>query len=100
MHRWEDAGGPGNSVLVVVNMAVEPREDYRIGLPAAGTWKVRFNSDSRHYDQEFGNHPTLDLAAEEEPYDGLPFSGVISIGPYTATILSQDTPSGERRDPV
>lgn len=100
MHRWEGAGGPGNSVLVVVNMAVEPREDYRIGLPAAGTWKVRFNSDSRRYDEEFGNHPTLDLTAEEEPYDGLPFSGAISIGPYTATILSQDITSGERSDPV
>ncbi len=88
-HRW-DASGPGDSVIVVLNFADHGQAAYRIGLPAAGTWRVRLNSDSHDYDPEFANFDTVDVVASEQPYDGLPHSGVLGIGPYTAIILSQD----------
>jgi 1,4-alpha-glucan branching enzyme len=88
-HRW-DKQGPTDSVVVVVNMTNENRDDYLIGFPRAGLWKTRFNSDSVSYSPKFANHPTPDVEAHEEIIDGLPWSGKISIGPYTAVIFSQD----------
>lgn len=61
-----------------------------IGFPRAGLWKTRFNSDSHNYGQDFANHPSPDIEAHEENYDGLPCSGKINIGPYTVVIYSQD----------
>ena len=88
-HRW-DKQGPVDSVVVVVNMMNQNRDDYAIGFPRAGLWKIRFNSDSYKYDPNFANHPTPDVEAHEEKIDGLSCSGKISIGPYTVVIFSQD----------
>ena len=88
-HRW-DKGGPADSVVVVINMANQNREDYVIGFPQPGLWKTRFNSDSSAYDPAFANHPCPDVEAREEPQDGLPYSGKIGIGPYTVVIFSRD----------
>jgi 1,4-alpha-glucan branching enzyme len=88
-HRW-DQGGPGDSVVVAVNMANRSYDDYILGLPAGGIWRVRLNSDWQRYDPEFGDHPSPDVVANEEERDGLPYSGAISIGPYSVLILSQD----------
>ena len=88
-HRW-DKQGPTDSVLVVVNMMNQNRDDYVIGFPRAGLWKTRFYSDSYKYDPKFANHPAPDVEAREEKFDGLPCSGKISIGPYTVVIFSQD----------
>lgn len=88
-HRW-DRQGPKDSVVVVVNLTNQGRDEYVIGFPRAGLWKTRFNSDSYKYDPNFANHPSPDVDARAEQYDGLPCSGRISIGPYTAVIFSQD----------
>ena len=88
-HRW-DKKGPTDSVVVVANMANKNRDDYIIGFPRSGLWKTRFNSDSYNYGPNFANHPTPDVEAHDEPNDGLPGTGKISIGPYTVVIFSQD----------
>jgi 1,4-alpha-glucan branching enzyme len=89
--RWQD-GGPGDSVVVVLNFTAETLSDYWIGLPAGGMWKVRFNSDWNGFDPEFANTFTADVEAIEEEQNGLPARGLLNaIGPYTALILSQDT---------
>lgn len=87
--RWAE-GGAGDDVVVVVNMANRTHEAYRLGFPAAGTWRVRLNSDTGHYDSEFSDCPTVDVAAEEHEYDGMPHSAGLAIGPYTLLIFSQD----------
>ena len=88
-HRW-DQGGPGDDVVVIANFSNKTwNGDYRIGLPRDGEWKVRFNSDWDGYDAEFDNHPAYDLTAENIPWNGLPYSANIHIGPYTCIILSQ-----------
>jgi len=88
-HRW-DKQGPTDSVVVVVNMKDQSCDGYVIGFPRAGLWKSRFNSDSYNYDPSFANHHTPDVETFEEKIDGLPCSGKISIGPYTAVMFSQD----------
>lgn len=87
-HRW-DSGGPGDDVIVVVNMSNRCYTDYRIGLPRDGLWSVRFNSDWVGYDGEFGNFFSNDMQAQPQPYDGMPYSDIVGIAPYSALILSQ-----------
>lgn len=88
-HRWHE-GGPGDDVLVVINLANRSYDGYELGFPRPGWWRVRLNSDWQGYDHEFGDHPSYDTWAEHPGKDGLPCSGRIGIGPYSAIILSQD----------
>jgi 1,4-alpha-glucan branching enzyme len=87
-HRW-DKGGPADDVVVIANFFHEPQEGYAIGFPAAGTWKLRFNSDWQGYSEDFGGHPSADVVTEPGPNDGLPFHATCSIGPYSVLIFSQ-----------
>jgi 1,4-alpha-glucan branching enzyme len=87
-HRW-DKGGVGDDVVVVANFYHEPQDSYLIGFPSAGTWKLRFNSDWQGYNDDFSNHFSTDAIAESGNYDGLPWQGSISIGPYSVLIFSQ-----------
>jgi 1,4-alpha-glucan branching enzyme len=89
-HRWEN-GGPRDDVIIVVNMADHAFEDYNIGFPRAGNWEVCFNSDWSGYDPKFSNHHAKDVVAKRGKKDGMPFIGIIGIGPYSAVILSQDS---------
>lgn len=90
-HRWA-AGGPGDDVVVVVNLADRPVDDLRLPMPRTGRWRVRFNSDSRDYDPGFGDHPAFDTDAEDDDSSdgGSGPSALISVGPYSVVILSQD----------
>lgn len=87
-HRW-DKGGPADDVVVIANFFHEPQEGYIIGFPAAGMWKLRFNSDWQGYSKDFGDHPSADVVTESGPIDGLPFHATCSIGPYSVLIFSQ-----------
>lgn len=89
-HRW-DQGGPGDDVLVVLNFRDQTQENYRMGLPRGGLWRVRFNSDWNGYSGDFGNLFSPDISAENTGWDGMPFSGTLRIAPYSVLILSQDS---------
>ncbi len=41
----------------------EPQDGYIIGFPAAGTWKLRFNSDWQGYSDDFQGHPSTDVGS-------------------------------------
>jgi 1,4-alpha-glucan branching enzyme len=88
-HRWE-GGGPGDDVVVVVNMANRSYASYQIGFPRPGPWRVRFNSDWNGYDPSFGNHFSYDTVADWGARDGMPCQGNVGLGPYSVIILSQD----------
>ncbi len=89
MHRWA-SGGPGDDVVVVANFADRHVEALRVGVPARGRWRVRFNSDSPTYARDFGGHEALDTEADPEPADGCAQSALVSVGPYSVIVLSQD----------
>jgi len=88
-HRW-DHGGPRDDVIVVINAANRSYDQYTIGVPQEGLWRVRFNSDSISYSSDFGNHQSNDAFARPEQKDNMPFCADVGIGPYTAVILSQN----------
>ena len=87
-HRWQNGGG-GDDVVIAANFSTNGQSGYRIGLPGPGIWYTRFNSDSSQYDSSFGNWGTPPVTAEAVPWDGMPYSAEISIGPYTAVYFSQ-----------
>jgi 1,4-alpha-glucan branching enzyme len=74
----------------LLNCANRGYSDYTIGLPRQGTWQVRLNSDWSGYDPTFDNAATYPLVTDAVPRDGMPISGTLGIGPYSAVILSQD----------
>lgn len=88
-HRWQE-GGKGDSTVVLLNFSNSAYDDYVIGMPQEGIWKLRFNSDWEGYDQEFDNFISTDIEATKGEYDKLPFNATISIAPYSALIFSQD----------
>ena len=88
-HRWSE-GGSKDSVMVVANFRDTTFDQYVIGFPDAGKWKVRFNSDWKGYDDEFTDNFTGEPEASEGETDGMPFHAAISMGPYSLIIFSQD----------
>ncbi|WP_310392264.1 alpha-amylase family glycosyl hydrolase [Hymenobacter sp.] len=89
--RWADGeGGPRDTTLVVANFANQAHEAYALGLPGPGHWQVRFNSDWRGYDGEFGDFDSFGVEAEAGEYDGYAWHGRIGLAPYAVLILSQE----------
>lgn len=87
-HRW-DKGGSADDVVVVANFRHEPHDGYVIGLPAAGAWRLRFNSDATTYSDAFAGHAASDVVAEVGPRDGLPWQATLAIGAYSVLIFTQ-----------
>jgi 1,4-alpha-glucan branching enzyme len=72
--------GGESPVVVACNFAPVVREGWRLGLPAAGTWREALNTDSRFYGgSDVGNG--LGVDAEELPWHGRPFSAEITLPP-------------------
>jgi 1,4-alpha-glucan branching enzyme len=86
--RWMD-GGPGDDVVVVANFHRDPRNNFSIGFPAVGTWKLQMNTDWKGYSEQFGDHPSADVVAQPGEFDGLPANAAVNIGPYSALVYSQ-----------
>ncbi|MCP3139218.1 alpha-amylase family glycosyl hydrolase [Pyxidicoccus xibeiensis] len=88
-HRWQH-GGPGDDVVVVVNLGHRAFSWYELGLPSDGLWRVRFNSDWQGYAPDFGNTPTHDVWSTWGGRDRMPARGGLALGSYSAVILSRD----------
>lgn len=85
-----EQGGPKDDVILLVNWSNQCFDSYRIGVPRAGTWRVRFNSDSRWYSSVFEDYGSNVAEAEPIAYDGFASSITVGIGRYSALFLSQD----------
>ena len=88
-HRWLE-GGPRDDVVVVANFSAVAYPVYRVGVPRAGRWRVRFNSDWDGYDPEFETVDSNDTDSEPQRQDGFAQRIGIGLGPYSVVILSQD----------
>ena len=86
-HRWEN-GGVGDDVIVVMNFSINERQSYRIGFPREGDWYLIFNSDSSVYADDYED-VGYDAFATQFGFDGLEYSGLIDIAPYSVQIFSQ-----------
>lgn len=96
---WIDADDRDNSVLsyarwdgdrhvvVAMNLTPVPRDHYRIGAPAAGTYAELLSSDA----EEFGGSgfPTkARVETEAAPFHGYPQSMVLALPPLSIVVLA------------
>jgi 1,4-alpha-glucan branching enzyme len=73
-------------VVIVLNFTPVPRHDYRVGVPAPGSYVELFNSDSGYYGgTDVGNHGRVE--ADELPWAGRPWSVSMTIPPLAGIVL-------------
>lgn len=76
----------GEAIAVVVNFAGHPHQDFRIGLPKAGTWQELLNTDAEIYGGSgVGNFGTVE--AESIPAHGREYSAAITVPPLGSVWL-------------
>jgi 1,4-alpha-glucan branching enzyme len=87
---WARFGAPGDRpIAVACNLTPVPRKGYRIGLPAAGTWREIFNSDSAAYGGSgLGNLGAV--IAHDRPAHGCPASAEVTLPPLSTLFFEQD----------
>ncbi|RHA38279.1 1,4-alpha-glucan branching protein GlgB [Cellulomonas rhizosphaerae] len=77
-------------VVVVVNFAGTPHENYRLALPQGGSWTEAYNSDAELYGGSgVGNLGAID--ALPDPHYGRPYSASVRIPPLGAVIFVAPT---------
>ena len=80
----------GKSVAVVLNFTPVPRENYRIGLPQAGRYIERLNSDSTYFGgSNMGNWGGL--VTEPVPWMGQAQSVTLTLPPLAALVLERES---------
>jgi 1,4-alpha-glucan branching enzyme len=77
--------GNNQELIVVLNFTPIVRENYRIGVPIAGTYREILSSDSAVY---AGSHvANADVLSDETPWMNLPHSIKLTLPPLGAIIL-------------
>ena len=77
--------GDNQELIVVLNFTPVVRENYRIGVPEAGTYRELFNSDSVLYDGS--NVANSEVTSEAIPWMNLPNSINLTLPPLAGVIL-------------
>jgi 1,4-alpha-glucan branching enzyme len=79
----------GAQLAAVVNFTPTPRQGYRIGVPFAGAWRERLNSDASHYGgSNVGNGGRLHT--EAVPSHGYAWSLSLMVPPLGYLLLEPD----------
>jgi 1,4-alpha-glucan branching enzyme len=76
----------GDQVACIVNFSALPHENYRVGLPKAGTWLEIVNTDSELYGGSgVGNLGQVET--EDQQWHGQPVSVALTVPPLGALWL-------------
>ena len=79
-------GDDGSVVACVANFSSVPHENYRLGLPFAGTWDEVLNTDADvYFGSGVGNFGSVE--ATESMWHGQPASTTLRVPPLGAVIL-------------
>ena len=82
--------GQGRTVLGVFNFTPVPRTNYRFGVPLAGKWRERLNSDAEIYGGTgWGNQGGVEAAPV--PAHGHGFSLTVTLPPLAAVFFESPT---------
>ena len=81
--------GQGQSLICLFNFTPVPREDYRVGLPAAGNYREILNTDAARYGgSNLGNAGRI--TATPEPWHDRPASAHVRLPPLGAVFLQSE----------
>lgn len=81
-------GGPNDHTLIVANFSANGWEGYDLGVPVAGKWVARFNSDWSGYREDLSDFPVLDVQATDTPRDGQPATATVAVAAYSLSIYT------------
>ncbi len=81
-------GSAGELMLVLCNFAPVVHHGLRVGVPSAGTWQERLNTDSTHYGGSNVGTPLGAAHSEAVPAHGRPQSIVVDLPPLATVFLS------------
>ena len=82
-------GGGAREIVVVLNLSPVPRDDYRIGAPRAGRYRVRLNSDAAGFGGSA--YPVPDVVTTEPvPFHNRPQSLRLRLPPLGALVLEPE----------
>jgi 1,4-alpha-glucan branching enzyme len=84
--RWNK---PGDDVMVIANFTSKKYTRYDVGVPAAGTWTARVDSDATKYGADFGSATPTAVTVASTARDGLPATASIALGPYAVVVLTR-----------
>jgi 1,4-alpha-glucan branching enzyme len=79
--------GHSAPMLVVCNFAPVVQHDFRLGVPAAGEWRERLNSDSSHYGGSNVGTPLGAATSDDVPSHGRAQSIVLTLPPLATVFL-------------
>ena len=75
-----------NNILFVLNMTPMSRENYRVGVPKRGKYKLLLNSDEKRFGGN-GNKIPDTVTAQVKPCDFRNYSICFDLPPYTAAVF-------------
>ena len=78
---------PGSMVVVVCNFTPVVQHDYRVGVPRAGVYVERINTDSVHYGGSNVGAPFGEITAEAVGWHGKPHSLQLTVPPLATVIF-------------
>jgi len=82
-------GGDSPPIAVALNLTPLPRHGYRLGLPLAGTWSERLNSDAEVFGgSNLGNGGVVE--ASGSALHAQPHSAELTLPPLAAVILRHE----------
>ncbi|MCP3956906.1 MAG: 1,4-alpha-glucan branching protein GlgB [bacterium] len=88
----QEAGDEDHDRLIVVlNLTPVPRDDYRIGVPTPGTYRLLMTSDDLDYGGS-GYEALQEVETEDTHADGCRASMVLSLPPLAALVLAPADP--------
>lgn len=83
----EESGQDSSKLVVICNLTLVPRYDYRIGVPAAGYYREVLNTDSRFYGGSDLGNPDAGVSATDHPCHGQAYSVSLTLPPMACLIL-------------
>ncbi len=81
-------GSSQEDVIVIVNLRNKAYTAYDVGVADAGPWRVRLNTDSATYGDDFAKGQTGALTAVKAEKDGKPYALPLQLGAYGAMVLT------------
>jgi 1,4-alpha-glucan branching enzyme len=86
---WERCAGD-DSTAWIFNLTPVPRQGYRVGFPAAGSWALLLCSDAPDYGGS-GYPVEATLEATAEPLHERPASAVVTLPPVSAVVYGRES---------
>jgi 1,4-alpha-glucan branching enzyme len=85
-------------MVVALNFTPVPRENYRIGLPAAGVYREVLNSDAADYGGSGMGNGARTLITEERPWMDRPYSLEVTLPPLSGILLKLEPPPAQQAE--